>query len=64
MGNNETNSDDQLKNIVTKWQNAYFISQALLEDYSEQLAMLTKEDKESIKKRVMDKANSIHSESK
>ena len=57
-------NDKQLKDIVNKWETAFYVSQALLEDYSERMAKLTSENKVTIKKRVMNRASAIQSESK
>jgi hypothetical protein len=57
-------NDKQLKDIVNKWETAFYVSQALLEDYAERMAKLTSENKETIKKRVMNRASAIQSESK
>ncbi len=44
--------EDELKKIVSRWQTAYFMGQALLEDYAERMAKLEGSDPSKIKEAV------------
>ncbi|MGB1207444.1 MAG: hypothetical protein ACPG5B_17480 [Chitinophagales bacterium] len=54
--------DINFKEIMSKLAFAYHISNAILDDYAETISQLTDNDKEFIKKRVLDKAKKMFAE--
>lgn len=50
------NSQDELKVLISKWQTAYYLSQAILDDYAEHIAKAEGITADEIKKRVTDLA--------
>lgn len=52
----EKSPEEQLKEAVSKWQTAFFLSQAMLEDYASTLEKITGEAKKDVKDRIMKNA--------
>jgi len=54
----------ELAEMVGKWQTAYFMSKAILQDYSEVISKITGETKQEITERVNNNAQSLMNEFK